>query len=201
VTRLGRPPARAGLTLALLLGLSAAASATELWGGPLSPEDGPLAAAGAFLRCEIVNLGDNPIDVTMEIFDRDGKTLSGPIAVPPSGPARRPTSPSSPTSTPTVSPGRASSPGASRRTGSVPRRRSSFQKKTAPSPRSRRTEPSLQKRRDGEEKNRRLRGSAPAAPNLAGAYPLPAGQPRARRVGTLRTRTRPRSLLTSSPWV
>jgi hypothetical protein len=73
------------LSAALVLGLSAVASATDLWGGPLSPETGPQASAGAFLRCEIVNLGDNPIDVTMEIFDRSGKSLTGPIAFPPLG--------------------------------------------------------------------------------------------------------------------
>jgi len=73
------------LATAFVLGLSAVASATELWGGPLSPEKGPKAAAGAFLRCEIVNLGNNPIDVTMEIFDQAGNSLSGPIAVPPLG--------------------------------------------------------------------------------------------------------------------
>jgi len=83
---LGLAQKSGALALALLLGLSAAASATELWGGPLSPEDGPRAAAGAFLRCEIVNLGDSPIDVTTEIFDREGRSLSGPITVPPLGP-------------------------------------------------------------------------------------------------------------------
>src|SRR4029453_5914607 len=87
------------LSAALVLGLSAVASATELWGGPLSAETGPQASAGAFLRCEIVNLGDNPIDVTMEIFDRSGKSLTGPIAFPPLAPARRPTSPFSQTLT------------------------------------------------------------------------------------------------------
>ncbi len=91
----------AGLTAALVLGVSVVASAAELWGGPLSARTASQAST-AFLRCGIVNLGDNAITVTIEIFDFNGVSLTDPVPLPPIG-ARAVTALSIPSS-PTVFP-------------------------------------------------------------------------------------------------
>jgi len=65
------------LTAALVLSLVAAASAAELWAGPV--QGGDIQAGNRFVGCSISNIGDNGIEVTIEMFAPDGKTVLGPF--------------------------------------------------------------------------------------------------------------------------
>jgi len=65
------------LTAALVLCLAAAASASELWAGPV--QGGDIQAGNRLVGCSISNIGDNGIEVTIEMFAPDGKTVAGPV--------------------------------------------------------------------------------------------------------------------------
>src|SRR5262245_51388929 len=64
------------LVAALVLSLTAAASATELWAGPV--QGGSIQAGNRFVGCAISNTGDKGIDVTIEMFDPNGNRVGGP---------------------------------------------------------------------------------------------------------------------------
>jgi hypothetical protein len=63
-----------GLTIAFVLGLSATVSAVDLFGGPLVLD----ATQPNVLVCQIVNVGERDISVTIEFFDPDGRLLLTP---------------------------------------------------------------------------------------------------------------------------
>src|SRR5262249_38699601 len=50
---------------------------SELWAGPV--QGGDLQAGNRLVGCSISNIGDNGIEVTIEMFAPDGKTVAGPV--------------------------------------------------------------------------------------------------------------------------